>query len=57
MQEVAELIMESKSDINADPVLLAKCAADVEMYCRGVPQGGGKSQLLDTNLDFYVCYF
>ena len=45
MQEVADLIMESQSDINADPVLLAKCAADVEMYCRGVPQGGGKSLL------------
>jgi len=54
MKEVADLIMESQSDINADPVLLAKCAADVEMYCRGVPQGGGKKIkcLLDADYKF-----
>jgi Golgi apparatus protein 1 len=43
--QVAEMIEESKADINFDPLLQKACAVDVSKYCNMVPQGAGRRKL------------
>jgi Golgi apparatus protein 1 len=44
--EVADLIEQTKADINVDPLLQKACAVDVSKYCSAVPQGAGRRTLL-----------
>ncbi|XP_032671298.1 Golgi apparatus protein 1 [Odontomachus brunneus] len=40
--EVADLIEQTRADINVDPLLQKACAVDVSKYCSAVPQGAGR---------------
>ncbi|XP_017787579.1 PREDICTED: LOW QUALITY PROTEIN: Golgi apparatus protein 1 [Habropoda laboriosa] len=40
--EIADLIEETRADINVDPLLQKACAVDVSKYCSDVPQGAGR---------------
>lgn len=39
---MADLIEESKADINVDPLLQRACLLDITKYCDEVPQGAGR---------------
>lgn len=41
-QEVANMIDESKADIQVDPILQKACALDLITYCNNVEQGNGR---------------
>lgn len=43
--QVADLIEESRADINVDPLLTEACAVDLKKYCSDVPQGAGRREL------------
>lgn len=40
--EVADLIEQTRADINVDPLLQKACAVDVSKYCSDIPQGAGR---------------
>ncbi|XP_043596115.1 Golgi apparatus protein 1 [Bombus pyrosoma] len=40
--EIADLIEQTRADINVDPLLQKACAVDVSKYCSDVPQGAGR---------------
>lgn len=40
--EVADLIGQTRADINVDPLLQKACAVDVSKYCSDIPQGAGR---------------
>lgn len=43
--EIADLIEQTRADINVDPLLQKACAVDVSKYCSDVPQGAGRRTL------------
>ncbi|CAL7951690.1 unnamed protein product [Xylocopa violacea] len=55
--EIADLIEQTRADINVDPLLQKACAVDVNKYCSDVPQGAGRhimclqNVLKDNNKD------
>jgi len=51
LREVANVLMESRSDVNADPELAEACGNDVIKFCRNVVEGNGRKIkcLLDLN--------
>ncbi|XP_076234853.1 Golgi apparatus protein 1 [Calliopsis andreniformis] len=40
--EIADLIEQTRADINVDPLLQKACSIDVNKYCSDVPQGAGR---------------
>lgn len=42
--EVADLIEQTRADINVDPLLQKACAVDVSKYCSDIPQGAGRRE-------------
>lgn len=44
-QEVANMIEESKTDIQVDPILQKACALDLLTFCNNVEQGNGRRKL------------
>ena len=44
LQEVINILRESKADVFVDPVLHTACALDLKHYCAGIPPGEGRRE-------------
>lgn len=59
-EQVARRLQESLVDIHLDPVLHEACATDIQRYCRDVPPGHSRSELISqiffsiVNLSFQL---
>lgn len=51
LQEVLNMLKESKADIFVDPVLHTACALDIKHQCAAIPPGKGRRK---STLDFAV---
>ncbi|KAK2580723.1 hypothetical protein KPH14_011351 [Odynerus spinipes] len=48
--EVADLIGQTRADINVDPILQKACAVDVSKYCSDIPEGAGRHIMCLQNI-------
>lgn len=44
LQEVLNILKESKADIFVDPVLHTACALDIRHHCAAIPPGKGRRE-------------
>lgn len=52
LQEVLNMLKESKADIFVDPVLHTACALDIKHQCAAIPPGKGRRE---SALHFCCC--
>lgn len=49
LQEVLNMLKESKADIFVDPVLHTACALDIKHHCAAIPPGRGRRESTDDH--------